>query len=308
VNKENPMIRHARVVPVLVLLAVPASADTPADLAKRIQKAIAAKSMDALTAEVDQFATLSGMEQFAILDIVVDCQTAACTTSVGPLSAKAVERMKAQAAEGIEATAKPEGSIELAMKDAGGTGSMSGHFPYAKVGGAYKIVGARPTAAHLARLKATTPQAATDARLAKGIDDDPAWQTKAKALPAGGGEPGQAYLASVQALGAAVAAKDVDAAAKARGSWGKMVLGATDHSGKPRPLAERQLKLRSQSARFIVAVKVLGGYQLGDTAVLTIEGTNGAGNALKGPIVLSKRDGTWDIADHFSLIEIPKGL
>jgi hypothetical protein len=73
-------------------------------------------------------------------------------------------------------------------------------------------------------------------------------------------------------------------------------------------MAQRQLKLRSQSARFIVAAKVLGGYELGDTAVLTIEGTNGAGNALKGPIVLSKRDGAWDIADHFSLIEIPKGL
>ena len=47
----------------------------PADLAKRIQKAIAAKNMDALAAEVDQFATLTGMEQFALLDIVVDCQT-----------------------------------------------------------------------------------------------------------------------------------------------------------------------------------------------------------------------------------------
>jgi hypothetical protein len=301
-------MRILRVLPVLAVLAVPAHADSPADLAKRIQKAIAAKSMDALAAEVDQFSTLTGMEQFAILDIVVDCQTAACTTSVGPLSEKAAERIKAQAAEGTEATAKPEGSIELTMKEADGTGSMSGHFPFAKVGGAYKIVGSRPNAALLAKLKATTPQAATDARLARGVDQDPAWKTKAKALPADGGEPGQAFVASVRALGAAVAAKDVDAAARARGSWGQMVLGATDYSGKPRPLAERQLKLRSQSARFIVAAKVQGGWQLGDTAVLTIEGANGAGNALKGPIVLSKRDGVWDIADHFSLIEIPKGL
>jgi hypothetical protein len=302
------MIRRVRLVPVLAVLAVPAYADSPADLAKRIQKAIATKSMDALAAEVDQFASLSGMEQFAILDIVVDCQTAACTTAVGPLSGKAIERMKAQSAEGVEPTAKPEGSIELAMKEADGTGSMSGHFPYARVGGAYKIVGARPTAAHVARLKATTPQAATDARLAKGVDDDLAWKSKATALPAGGGEPGAAYAASVQALGAAVAAKDPDAAARARGSWGQMVLGPHDHAGRPRPLAERQLKLRSQSARFVVAARVLGGYQLGDTAVLTIEGTNGAGNALKGPIVLAKRDGAWDIADHFSLIEIPKGM
>ncbi|MET0556537.1 MAG: hypothetical protein ABW221_26100 [Vicinamibacteria bacterium] len=302
------MHRALVMAPLLAALAVPASADSPADLAKRIQKAIAAKSMDALAAEVDQFATLTGMEQFAILDIVVDCQTAACTASVGPLSAKATERIKAQAAEGVEATAQPEGSIELAMKEADGTGSMSGHFPFAKVGGAYKIVGSRPNAALLAKLKATTPQAATDARLAKGIDQDPAWKSKAKPLPAGGGEAGQAWLASVQALGAAVAAKDVDAAAKARGSWGKTVLGPTDYAGKPRSLAERQLKLRSQSARFIVSAKVLGGYQVGDTAVLTIEGTNGAGNALKGPIVLSKRDGVWDVADHFSLIEIPKGL
>jgi hypothetical protein len=293
---------------VIAVLAVPAYADSPAELAKRIQKAIAAKNMDALAAEVDQFATLTGMEQFAILDMVVDCQTAACTTSLGPLSEKATERIKAQAAEGLEATAKPEGTIELTMKAADGTGSMTGHFPFAKVGGAYKIVGSRPNAALLAKLKATTPQAATDARLAKGIDDDPACKGRARALPAGGGAPGQAFAASVQALGAAVAAKDVDAAAKARGSWGQAVLGATDYAGKPRPMAERQLKLRSQSARFIVAVRVLGGYELGDTAVLTIEGTNGAGNTLKGPIVLSKREGVWDIADHFSLIEIPKGL
>ena len=302
------MLRVPVLASVLAVLAVPASADSPAELAKRIQKAIAAKSMDALAAEVDQFATLTGMEQFAILDIVVDCQTAACTTSVGPLSAKATERIKEQAAGGVEATAKPEGSIELTMKAADGTGSMSGHFPFAKVGGAYKIVGSRPSAALVAQWKATTPQAATDARLAKGIDQDPAWKSKAKALPAGGGEAGAAYAAGVQALGAAVAAKDVDAAAKARGSWGQTVLGPTDYSGKPRPLAERQLKLRSQSARFVVAAKVLGGYQLGDTAVLTIEGTNGAGNALKGPIVLSKREGVWEIADHFSLIEIPKGM
>jgi hypothetical protein len=302
------MTRSVHLLPVLALLGAPAYADSPADLAKRVQKAIAAKNMDALAGEVDRFASLTGMEQFAILDLVVDCQTSACTTSVGPLSEKATERMKAQAADGLEATAKPEGSIELTMKAADGTGSMSGHFPYAKVGGAYKIVGSRPNAALLAKQKAKTAQAATDELLAKGIDQDPAWKSKAKELPAGGGEAGQAFVASVQALGAAVAAKDVDAAAKARGSWGKMVLGPTDYSGKPRPLAERQLKLRSQSARFIVAAKVLGGYQLGDTAVLTIEGTNGAGNALKGPIVLAKRDGVWDIADHFNLVEVPKGL
>lgn len=302
------MTRRAAPLALAVLVAVPVSADSPADLAKRIQKAIAAKDMDALAAEVDQFAALTGMEQFALLDVVVDCQTAACSTSIGPLSAKATERIKAQAAEGLEPTAKPEGTIELTMKEADGTGSMSGHFPYAKVGGAYKIVGSRPNASLLARLRATTPQAATDALLANGLDGDAAWKGKAKALPAGGGEAGQAWLASVQALGAAVAAKDVDAAAKARGSWGRMVLGPTDHSGKPRPLEERRLKLRSQSARFIVSAKVLGGFQLGDTAVLTIEGTNGAGNALKGPVVLSQRDGAWDVSNHFALVEIPKGM
>lgn len=301
------MTRTVRMLTVIVLIAVPAAADSPQDLAKRIQKAIATKSMDALAAEVDQFASLSGMEQFAILDMVVDCQTAACTASVGPLSAKASERIKSQAADGLEATAKPEGSIELTMKSADGTGSMSGHFPYAKVGGVYKVVGARPSAARLAQLRATTPQAATDALLAKGVDGDAAWRTKARSLPAGGGEPGAAWLASVQALGAAVAAKDPDAAAKARGSWGRSVLGPTDYAGKPRPLEERRLKLRSQSARFIVAAKVLGGYQLGDTAVLTIEGTNGAGHTLKGPIVLAKRDGTWDVSNHFALVEVPKG-
>ena len=148
-------------------------------------------------------------------------------------------------------------------------------------------MGARLKADHLAKLKATTAQAATEEKLAKGIGGDPAWKSKATPLPADGGEPGQVFLAEVKAIGAAVKAKDVDAAAKAGGGWNEMVFGATE-DGKPVPLATRQLALRVQSPRIIVDARVLGGYVNGDQAVLVIEGTNGAGNTLEGPLVMSK--------------------
>ena len=296
-------------VAALAALVVPAcaAADSPTALAQRMQKAVAAKDVDAFAAEFDQLGALTGMEQFAALNLVRECQEMTCTLTAGPLTPEATEELKKDPE--MEPTAQPEGVIVLAAKSADGTGQMSGNLPYAKVGSGYKIVGARLKADHLAKLKATTAQAATEEKVAKGIGGDPAWKSKATPLPADGGEPGQVFLAEVKAIGAAVKAKDVDAAAKAGGGWNEMVFGATE-DGKPVPLATRQLALRVQSPRIIVDARILGGYVNGDHAVLVIEGTNGAGNTLKGPLVMSKhyKDGRWFKSDHFGLIEIPKGL
>jgi hypothetical protein len=304
------MTRARRLTAVaLTALALPAcaAADSPTGLAQRMQKAVAAKDVDAFASEFDQLAALTGLEQYAALNLVRECQESACTFSVGPLTPEVTEKLKRDPE--MEPTAQPEGVIVFSAKSADGTGEMSGNFPYAKLASGYKIVGARLKADHLAKLKATTAQAATDEKLAKGIGGDPAWKSQATPLPADGGEPGQAFLAEVKAIGAAVKAKDVDAAAKAGGGWNQRVFGATN-GGKPVPLATRQLALRVQSPRIIVDARILGGYVNGDHALLIIEGTNGAGNTLKGPLVMSKSfgDGSWQKSDHFGLIEIPKGL
>lgn len=295
-------------VPVALLaLASVACADSPEKLAQRMQKAVAAKDVDAFAAEFDQMALLTGMEQFAALNLVEECQEATCTFTAGPLTAEMKEKL-AKGDPESEPTASPEGAIVFSAKSADGTGSMKGELPYAKVGAAYKVVGARPKAAHLAKIKAATAQSAAAEKLAAGIGGDAAWKDKATPLPADGGEPGKAFMDEVKAFGAAVAANDVDAAAKASG-WGEMVFAATE-AGKPVPLETRKLKLRVQAPRILVSARVLGGYLNGDKALLVVEATNGAGHTLKGPVVMAKswKDGSWYSADKFGLVEVPKGL
>src|SRR6185436_5094913 len=189
---------------------------------------------------------------------------------------------------------------------------MNMEMPYAKVGGSYKLVMAHYTAAHLAELKATTAQAAADATLAGGIgkpgssERDMDWKTTATPLPAGGGEAGAAYLDRVAKVGAAIHAKDVDALAAATGDWGRVVLGDKDFKGQPVPLDKRQRKMRASALQMVVAAQVLGGYQLGDQVVLVVEGTNGAGNTVRGAELMERSEGAWKSAGG-DLIEIPAG-
>jgi hypothetical protein len=303
------MNRSIRLAPVAlaVLVSSACGADSPEKLAQRLQKSVTAKDVDAFAAEFDRLEALTGMEQFAALNLLEECQEATCTFTTGPLTAEVKEKL-AKGDPEVEATATPEGLIVFSAKSADGTGSMKGELPYAKYGSAYKIVGSRPTAAHLAKIKAITPQAATEEKLAQGIGGDADWKSKATPLPADGGEPGKVFLDEVKAFGAAVKAQDVDAAAKASG-WGKMVFAA-EEAGKPVPIEARKLALRVQSPRILVDARVLGGYLNGDKAVLIVEATNGAGNTLKGPVVMAKSfgDGSWYAADRFGLVEIPKGL
>jgi hypothetical protein len=291
----------------LAALTVPAcaTADSPAAFAQRMQKAIAAEDADAFTAEFDGYATSEGQAQWAALYLLRKCHEAECTVTTGPVPPEAIEKLK-KGDPDEEPTAAPEGFVFLTGKSGGS--SMKAELGFAKFGNAYKVIGTRPTAARLAKLKATTAQAATEESLAKGFADDPSWKQKATPLPADGGEIGRAFLADLKPMADAIRAKDPDAAAKARGDFGGRLYA--DDDGKPLPLATRQLILRSQTPRTFMEARVLGGYVKDDQAVLTIEATNGAGSTLRGPIVLRKSpvDGAWVRAGQPDLLEIPKGL
>ena len=299
-----------------LLLALGATAcqgaGDPQRLAKALQDALAKGDADAVLASADMRGA-PAMAVFMLADLPSDCDDGAvCTVSVKPLDAEwKADNEKQMLEQGAEWGVTPEGLIAISAKDAGeGGGSSEMSLPYAKVDGQYRIVIGRYTAARLAELKATTPQAAALKTLEGGIYDsaagerDTTWATTAEVLPADGGEAGAAFLAKVQAMAAAIMAKDPDAAAIAGGDWGAAVLGATDYAGKPVPLELRKRKLRAQGTRMLVDARVLGGWRKGATAVLVIEGTNGVGNIVRGAQLMELADGTWTDAGK-DVIEFP---
>jgi hypothetical protein len=312
--------RVASVLSGLLLAAAHrAEADSPDALARRIQEALRTGNADALVANAPGLDRALAVQQFALYDLLNDCGPGiVCAAAARPLDpAWEAQQREVMAPAGVELSARPAGLIEIvgrAAKETDATKiSMKASLPYASVGGRLGIVSARLTPARLAELSALTPQAAAQATLAAGVFDsmtgetDPQWVKKAKALPADGGEPGRAFLAGVQASAAAVKARDVAAAAAARGDWGKQVLGPTDFAGRTRTPAEQQNRLRAQALRFVVEARVLGGYELGDLAVLTVEGKNGAGARVLGALKMRRENGAWQEVDSTSLVEVPSG-
>ena len=308
-----------KLAPLAAALALAACAKGPENLAADMRDAIAKKDVDALLGMADMTQT-PAMAQFGLVGLPDDCaEPVVCTVTLKPIDEKWAKEHEAHLAQqGAEDRTKPEGVLFIegkadpAKSEPGSSHSLTIQVPYAKVDGKYKILFGRYTAAKLAELKATTPEAATDKTLALGIgkpgesERNMDWKTTATPLPAGGGDPGAAYLAYVGGIGAAVKAKDVDALAAATGEWGRLVLGPKDWNGKDVPMDKRQRKMRAQAARMTVSAQVLGGYQLGEQAVLTIEGTNGMGNTVRGAVVMEVKDGKWEHAGE-DLIEIPAG-
>ena len=302
-------------------LALAACAKTPDRLAADMQAAIDKKDVNALLALADLEQT-PAMARWALMGLPNDCSAPmVCKVTLKPIDdAWTKESAEMLTREEAEWKAKPEGLVIIegkpdpnAPKEQGGRGSLNLDMPYAKVGDGYKIVMARPTAASLAKMKATTAEQQTDAMLAMGIgapgksERNMEWKTTATPLPAGGGEAGEAYLAYVAKVAAALKADDVEAMTAATGDWGRIVMGPKDWSGKDIPLDQRQRTMRAQGVRMVVDAKVLGGYQLGDQVVLIVEGTNGAGNTVRGGSLLEKQpDGAWDRAGDVHL-EIPAG-
>ncbi len=303
-------IRHRWILAALLMPMLSACADTPADLAKRVQTTFEAGDMDAATklAEIDQ--SPSDL-RFFYFDQVNDCgdPKITCKASIGPLDDEFKQRLTEQQAEGLQAVAPPEGLVRIEVHGEGMSGNMS--MPYGKVGGAYKLIAFRYSDEAVARQRARDFKSFLDEMLAKGVYDpetrenDMDWQSKAQALPADGGEAGAWFVARSEGLSRAAAANDPDAAASVGDPWAEIIFAAKGFDDKPVPLDYRQRKLRVQSARFIRDVKVHGGYQLGDTAAVAYEAIDSAGWTQRGAALLIRERGQWSIGGT-TKVEYPR--
>jgi hypothetical protein len=271
-------------------------------LDKQLQTALERGDMDAALklAAIDQS---PADVRFFFLDMVRECAVdMTCTVALAPLSAKAPPDL-----EGAELPVPQTGWVVVTQKSKDGTGSGKMEMPYGTVGGKPVVIGARLTAAKIASLRATSNEKLMDEALAQGIYDSKLgerrtdWKKAATPLGAGGGEFGAFLVQRAAALQKAVAANDPDAAAAAGGGWAAMVFGATGYDEKPIPLPARKAKLRAQSMRFLRDIKVLGGYQLGDDAMLTVEAVDGAGWTARGPMLVSRNEEGFDVGGDLTI-------
>lgn len=298
----------------LMFSALSACAEKPENFAQQMQSALDSGDVDAALA-------LGSLDRappdllFYYTDMVGDCgfvQT--CTVSLGAYDENAAKDEAAQSAEGFAYEAKPQGLLKIEMKPrAGDASSSSGStsMPYGLVNGKLRVLGGAYTVEKLAELRATSTSSQVDAMLQAGIYDNTLqerrtdWKTAATALPADGGEFGRWFSDSASRLAAAYASGDPDAMIKAGGSKEARIFGANNYAGKPVPAGFRKIKVRSQSARAMKSARVLGGYQLGDDAVLQFEGETMTGWIKRGAVLVSREDGEFDVAG-WKVVSYPK--
>ena len=286
-----------------VMPLVACGGGSPESLAKDVQTIFEKGDMDAALKLADLDTTPAQL-RFFYLDGVNDCgkPDTACTAKAEPLDDAFKKRLESLGPQGLESVGAPEGVIVVEQKSADGKSSGKLRMPYGKVDGKYRIVTQRYTAAKLAEMRATTNEQLLQQMLAGGIYDSEkgeritTWKDTATALPADGGEAGQSLVRTSTALHAAATANDPDAAVKSGDGFAQMVFADKDYDGKPVPLAERKAKLRAQAYRFLHDVKVSGGWQRGDEAILLVDAKDGAGWVSRGAVFLTKRDGAWSVA------------
>jgi hypothetical protein len=295
-------------LPILVLLVPLATACTshaassPAALASALQAALKKGDFDAARKLADIEAAPAELH-FFFLDTVRECSVeATCSVSTAAVDDELREQLAGQAKSLKAEAPKVEGIIAVDVKSKDGSGSGTMKMPYAKVGNDYKLVSIHFSPEEFAALKAKTSETLVAEFFAKGIipsgktEPRTDWATAANPLPADGGEPGKAFVAQTRAMAAAVDARDPDAAMNSGGQMAKIIFRDKDFEGKPIPLADRKSKLYVQSLRMLRDVKVSGGYQLDNDAVLIIEARNGIGWVVRGPVMLMKESGSWDRA------------
>jgi hypothetical protein len=298
-----PTVRRFLSFAVLLATSTAVSAaSSPTGLAAALQKALDAGDFAAASALAD-IDGAPAEARFAYFDAVYSCASEmTCKVAVAPLDAEfrtgLAEDAKTYGADPIAA----EGIIVVTEKSKDGSGSGDLRMPYVKKGSDYRIAVMKPGAAALAQSKARTNDEIVKSFLAKGIYDPKTnarrtdWATAAKPLPKDGGEAGKAFVASTSAMSKAVDAKDPDAAMHAGGRMAEIVFRDKGFDGKPIPKSERQKKLVAQSQRRLRDVKVEGGYQLGDDAVVVFSGRNGSGWIERGAVLLTKEGDTWDVS------------
>lgn len=293
---------------VLLLLALfglcscGSAASSPAALGQQLQKALDAGDFDAAR----KLADVEGAPaeaRFAYFDAVNGCATdMQCKVSIAALD-DTFRQGLIEDAKAIDATPiAAEGVLVITETSRDGSGSGELKMPYVKSGGEYRIAVLRPGLEAIAKARAQSDDDLAKQMFAGGIYDNASrarrtdWATAAKPLPADGGEAGQAFVAQTNAMAAAVDAKDPDAAMRAGGRWAALVFADKTFDGKPIAKAQRQKKLWVQSQRMLRDVKVVGGYQLGDDAVLLFDARNGSGWTERGAVLVSLEGGAWDVA------------
>lgn len=299
----------------LALLALLASSacsqaqSSPEVLAKAVQTAFSKGDFDAARKLAD-IELAPAQLHFFYFDAVRECASeSVCSTSTAAADAELIARLKEQAAQMNAEVPKVDGTIKIEMKAKDGSSSGKMEMPYAKAGNAYKLVSIAYSPTEIARLKATSSESLLKEFFSKGIRDSKGdmrtdWETVATKLPADGGEAGKAFVEQTRKMSAAVDARDPDAAMNSGSQMARIVYRDKGWDDKPIALADRQAKLRVQALRMLRDVKVSGGYQFEDAAVLLIEARDGIGWSVRGPILLVKEGDAWDKAgDH--LIRFP---
>ncbi|MEP6880349.1 MAG: hypothetical protein ABI866_00060, partial [Dokdonella sp.] len=297
----KPLFFATTLIASLTMAACTQAASTPAALAKALQSALDKGDFEAARKLAD-IGDAPAELHFYFFDMVRGCASdAICTVTTAEADDAMRERWKKQAEQMHAQMPMADGLIEVASKSRDGSGSGTMKMPYAKVGGEYKLTSVHFSDAEFAVLRAKSDQALVDELFAEGIRDSKGdsrtdWATAATKLAADGGEPGKAFVAQTNAMAVAVDAKDPDAAMHSGGQIATIIFRDKDFEGKPIPLADRKRKLHVQSLRMLRDVKVKGGYQLGDDAVLMIEARNGIGWVVRGAVVLSRDGDSWDRA------------
>lgn len=296
-------MRAAALVASLSLVLSGCGGDTPEQLTARVQAVLDKGDVDgALT--VGDFARTPPQILFFWVDQVTECASDdLCKVSTAPYDEERAKKDAEQSKQmGMTFPAKPEGLLVIDIQGRSGNSSGSMKMPYANVGGTFKILAPSLTDEKIAELKAKTTQALVDEKLSEGIYDYDSqqnrtdWKTAATALPADGGEIGQWYVKDVADNYAAYAAGDVDRVLALGGDLEKALYGPTNFEGQPVAKEVRQAALRAQLVRKLKEVKVLGGYQLGNQAVLMVEGLTSGGWVERGAVVLARQDGKWGLA------------
>lgn len=299
----------------LALLALLASSacsqaqSSPEALAKAVQTAFSKGDFDAARKLAD-IELAPAQLHFFYFDAVRECASeSVCSTSTAAADAELIARLKEQAAQMNAEVPKVDGTIKIEMKAKDGSSSGKMEMPYAKVGNAYKLVSIAYPPTEIARLKATSSESLLKEFFSKGIRDSKGelrtdWETVATKLPADGGEAGKAFVEQTRKMSAAVDARDPDAAMNSGSQMARMIYRDKGWDDKPIALADRQAKLRVQALRMLRDVKVSGGYQFEDAAVLLIDARDGIGWSVRGPILLTKDGEAWDKAGD-NLVSFP---
>ena len=286
----------------LVVSSCGAAATTPESLAQALQKALDAGDFEA-AARLADIDGAPAEARFAYFDAVHGCASEMqCKVSVAALD-DAFRQGLVEDAKAIDATPiAADGVIVIAEKSRDGSGSGELRMPYVKSGRDYRIAVLRPGLATIAKSRAESNDDLARKMFAGGIYDTASgtrrtdWATAAKPLPADGGDAGRAFVAQTTAMAAAVDTKDPDAAMRAGGRWAAVVFADKGYDGKAIAKTERQKKLWVQSQRMLRDVRVSGGYELGDDAVLLVDARNGSGWVERGAVLVSREGGMWEVA------------